>query len=227
MNASSVDRIAPCVAQPMEAVVDSRWFASARVTDVAVFDQLGFAVCVVDASGKVVRSNRAANAMFARQSVLVCVAGCLHSPRADVLAALQHAIARATRPPGHATAFSSPAHAAPAQRLQVRVAPLPDDGPPAPFEASPLALVLASVGIRPRPAQELRQLFGFTPSEAALAQMLVGGLSPAEIADARSVRLATVRTQLASVLAKTGTRSQAQFICLVMSLPASYEEPGD
>lgn len=53
-------------------------------------------------------------------------------------------------------------------------------------------------------------LYGLTPAEAALLPLLLQGMTPREMADAHGVKLPTVRTQLASLFAKTGTRRQAE-----------------
>ena len=53
-------------------------------------------------------------------------------------------------------------------------------------------------------------LYGMTPAEAALLPLLLQGMTPREMADAQGVKLPTVRTQLASLFAKTGTRRQAE-----------------
>ena len=53
-------------------------------------------------------------------------------------------------------------------------------------------------------------LYGLTTAEAALLPLLLQGMTPREMADAHGVKLPTVRTQLASLFAKTGTRRQAE-----------------
>jgi DNA-binding CsgD family transcriptional regulator len=73
------------------------------------------------------------------------------------------------------------------------------------------------------PAQILDLLvrrYSFTASEAEVTLALTSGLSPAEIALTRGVRLSTVRSQIAAALAKTGVTSQARLIVLVARLRA-------
>lgn len=66
----------------------------------------------------------------------------------------------------------------------------------------------------------LSQLYGLTPAEASLASSLVAGVSVAEHAALRGVSLSTVRTQVASILGKTGTRRQAELVSrLALALP--------
>jgi DNA-binding CsgD family transcriptional regulator/quercetin dioxygenase-like cupin family protein len=70
-----------------------------------------------------------------------------------------------------------------------------------------------------RPATEvLRQAFGLTVAEAAVAQALVEGAAPRQIAEQRQVSLNTVRTLVARVLGKTGTHRQADLVRLLLPL---------
>ncbi len=64
----------------------------------------------------------------------------------------------------------------------------------------------------------LRELFGFTATEARIANALVGGMSTEEISQAFLVRPDTVRTHVKRLLAKTGTRSHAELQKLLIRL---------
>ena len=66
--------------------------------------------------------------------------------------------------------------------------------------------------------EELRGLFGFTATEARIANALVGGLSTEEISQTFLVRPDTVRTHIKRLLAKTGTRSHAELQKLLIRL---------
>lgn len=61
----------------------------------------------------------------------------------------------------------------------------------------------------------LRQLFRLSPAEAAIAVALGTGIDLGELAQQRHVKLNTLRSQVASIMAKTGTRRQAQLVALV------------
>ena len=63
--------------------------------------------------------------------------------------------------------------------------------------------------------------FDLTPAEAALAADLLRGLSVAEAAAARGRSVATVRTHLASLLAKTATTRQSDLVRLLSRLPCT------
>ena len=77
---------------------------------------------------------------------------------------------------------------------------------------------------RPDPAI-LADAFDLTPSEAILAADLLGGLSVVEAAAKRGRSLATVRTHLAGVLAKTGTARQSDLVRLLSRLPRRTRPP--
>ncbi len=70
------------------------------------------------------------------------------------------------------------------------------------------------------PAALLQQLYGLTPAEARLAEAMAGGGPLKAAAERFGVTLGTVRIQLKAVFAKTGTRSQADLVRLLLSGPA-------
>ena len=77
-------------------------------------------------------------------------------------------------------------------------------------------LILVDLDDSPLPSPAVLQtMFGLTLAEAHLALQIARGETPADIAEARGVALATVRSQLASVLAKTKTRRQAELVALL------------
>lgn len=98
--------------------------------------------------------------------------------------------------------------------LTMVVAPLHPEGILAP--AQPLALVI----VRDPEAATLavtclRELFGFTRTEAVIAGDLANGLSLEDVADRRGIGAATVRSHLKRILSKTGTHRQAEAVALI------------
>ena len=97
-------------------------------------------------------------------------------------------------------------------------------------DGTPL-MVLRSAAARWSPllSEMLRDGFGLSDSELDIVAMLVEGLDLPEIATARDRQLSTVRTQLKTILRKTGTRAQARLMRLVLGLaahlPASASAP--
>jgi DNA-binding CsgD family transcriptional regulator len=63
--------------------------------------------------------------------------------------------------------------------------------------------------------ENLRQIFGLTSAEAAIAAALASGHSVETIASRNAVSLNTVRVHLKAVMAKTGTHRQAELVSLI------------
>ncbi len=76
------------------------------------------------------------------------------------------------------------------------------------------------------PEHTLRSALGVSAAEAALAIRLANGLSVAEAAADLEISPNTARAQLKSVFAKTGVRSQAQLIRLILTGPALLSPAG-
>jgi DNA-binding CsgD family transcriptional regulator len=100
----------------------------------------------------------------------------------------------------------------------LRFTPLP---PASPYRAVwPHAAALLIVELLDGPGhasarlQATAQRYGLTPAEIRLFECLQRGLTPAEAAQHLGVRISTVRSQLASLLHKTGSRRQADLLRL-------------
>jgi DNA-binding CsgD family transcriptional regulator len=75
------------------------------------------------------------------------------------------------------------------------------------------------------PAELIRSLFELTPAEARVARSMAGGASVEEIAQSARVSVNTVRTQVRTLMAKTGCRRQAEVVGLLAGLTV-VREPG-
>ena len=82
-----------------------------------------------------------------------------------------------------------------------------------------LCLVAPLDGRRIATARQLMDLFGLSRAEARLARALCHGDSVKEYARDQGLLLPTVRTQLSSILHKTGTERQATLVRLVAGIP--------
>ncbi|GAB3628795.1 helix-turn-helix transcriptional regulator [Pandoraea terrae] len=67
----------------------------------------------------------------------------------------------------------------------------------------------------------VRQMFGLTPAEAALAMELAKGLSLEEAAVALNVRTNTVRAHLRSIFSKTGVARQSELVRVLLNSVAA------
>jgi DNA-binding CsgD family transcriptional regulator len=70
-----------------------------------------------------------------------------------------------------------------------------------------------------------RSLFSLTPAEARLAVAIAGGANPAGFAEVAGLSLATVRTRMKTVFAKTGTRRQAELAAVLGRLRRDLVSP--
>ena len=69
------------------------------------------------------------------------------------------------------------------------------------------------------PQGALSQMYGLSRAESALAVALCRGDTLQEYADAASLSVATVRTQLKAVFQKTDTSRQAELVSLLLQVP--------
>lgn len=112
-------------------------------------------------------------------------------------------------------------HRADGTSVSILVAPLPTGGFGGFDVLETAAIVFVSDPTRSReinPAA-LAGLFTLTTDEAKLLQHLADGMSLKECADAFALSHATVRTQLASILHKTGCQRQTEVVRLALLSP--------
>ena len=64
----------------------------------------------------------------------------------------------------------------------------------------------------------LSLIFGLTGAEMAICQLLSEGLTNKEIADARNTLLSTVKSQMTSVLNKTGCANRTALLRLIFKI---------
>ena len=175
----------------------------------SVLDRIGVPIFVVGKDAQVRYANAAASAMLSNGGPLRAVENVLGTDY----------------PPDSQRLKSAIANSLAAGESQVVL--MKDSGtrhPPiaviAPLSGGGEALVLlrqsssSSVAL----VNALRQLFRLSPAEAAIAIALATGADLQEIAEERSVKLNTLRSQIASIMAKTNTRRQAELVALVARL---------
>jgi DNA-binding CsgD family transcriptional regulator/PAS domain-containing protein len=181
----------------------------------AALEALTLGVVVTDREGVVLLANPAAEALAQASGALSLGAqgrplAAAHPPETRRLLALVGETAAGG--PGGALLLSRPFGIA---AVAASVAPLPRrlrDGLP----LGAALLVLRDLGGAPPDlAATLTGLFGLTPAEAGLARALLAGRRPEEVAEARGVKLTTVRSQLSQVLHKTGVRRQSELAALL------------
>ena len=180
-------------------------------------DRLDTGVLVLDGPGRILHASLRARSLLGDNAELAVVGGrftlrpaalhdrlltCLH----DVLAVAAGHAARA------AVGLSVPRrHRMP---LALELSPLRPSA--CLFEQrGPACLVFIRDPQAPMAVDRLRDLFGLTRTEGLVAAALGQGHSLEDIASGMNVGLATVRTHLKRLLAKTGTHRQAEAVALL------------
>lgn len=107
-----------------------------------------------------------------------------------------------------------------AARYAILLRPNPPNSSVMPSGTHPVVCFIFPLGRRRvASAQQLISLFGLSPAEARLARALCHGETLEEYAEAQSVKLPTVKTQLRAVFAKTQTDRQVALVNLIAGIP--------
>ncbi len=183
----------------------------------AALDQMGQGIFLLDPFGRVTVANRLAEALVAqRDGLCLSCDGRLRGARSEDSAELGKAVALAvgTPPRGSTLALRRPSGK---RELAVRVLPLSAEQEAFTVQAArALVMVTDPEDSRPDPLATTAQLYKLTKMETAVAAGLLAGKTPREIAEMRDLSLATVRTHLRSLYARTRTRGQGDLIALVL-----------
>jgi len=190
----------------------------------SVLDQSTDAIVVVDGERNMVFANAHAERLLRQNTDIGAREGKLVVHRAECTSQLAQLVKQCVQTAsGHA---SSPGGCIPLARrerlpLCLTVAPLrclPGDADMAEkaviFIRDPEAHSVASM--------RLRELFGLTPTEAAVAKALAEGLSPDQIAHDHGIGLGTVRSHLKKILQKTNTNKQSQLVSTLLRVGPDF-----
>jgi DNA-binding CsgD family transcriptional regulator len=189
----------------------------------STLDSLALGVILLSPQGRVVTMNRAAERLLAEDDSLQAGPDGLLAERTAESGRLKQLVAEATD--ASASAQLGPSGVLTVSRrndspLQLLVSPVRgfdlDESHPV------RAIVFAGDPAQGRPTNDtLRILFGLTPAECRLAMLLADGHRIIVITEMLRVTRNTVKSQLSSIYAKTGTSRQAQLVRLLLQLPAT------
>lgn len=182
-------------------------------------DRMGRGICGLDRAGRVVFANRAAQALLAVGDALRAEGGLLAANRPDRTTALRRVLRSATL--GGATealALPRPDGRLP---LLLEFVPMGSSAVALDLRAPPAALLLIDdmEDARVPAATSLRELFGLTATEAAVAIHTARGEGLGSVARALRIAPSTARSHLKHVFDKTGTHRQAELAQLLARLP--------
>lgn len=183
------------------------------------FDFLPQAVALIDSQRHLIYANRAMESLLRTRRGLSLRHGTLHALRPEgqqrLMACVANALASIAGGTEHAASlilkYDDSAHivlhAVPVTGAAKRFMP-----------STPMVLLMAAnfVGEQTASCDELRHLYGYTKSEARLAQLLVQECELRQAARAMGVTYGTARVYLKVVFEKAGVHSQAQLVARIL-----------
>jgi DNA-binding CsgD family transcriptional regulator/PAS domain-containing protein len=191
-------------------------------------DRFAEAVFILDARGKTLAANAAAERVLGERDGLATERGHLIGRRADETRAIEVAVGRASALADARTVAPAPVVSIARDRrgaLSLLFFPLRGRSPlRADAESRGRVLVLVhdpGAIVRFRPAL-VAALHGLTATEAELASCLAEGRSLADFAAERGCTAHTARTHMKRILEKTGTSRQAELVRLLVSAMCAH-----
>ncbi len=204
-------------------LLDMKSIASAAFE--ATLDTLVVAIVLVDAHGRILHANAAAQTMFSAGGPVLSTRGDLNTHQPGATAALKAAVARASlneselghggigvpirghddRPQAH-----SIAHVLPLKSGTLR--------PGLALGAAAAVFVTPPGDHSPPPFEALAALYDLTPTEARVMIEIASGNNRAATAEALGIADSTVKTHLARVFEKTHTSEQSELARLIANL---------
>jgi DNA-binding CsgD family transcriptional regulator len=184
-------------------------------------DAYDYAVVGFDSSGRIILCNRRAQDLIASGDGVCSHSGRLRSSSRRDDSQLQRLIASALSSchlEPAAGAIAIPAKN-PKDELFVTVFPVTRS---LAGRSLPLAALAFISDCRSASSRRftLKQLYGLTPTEIRVTDLLMQGLDAREIGEKLKITLQTARFQIKRILAKTGARRQSELLRLMLSLPS-------
>jgi DNA-binding CsgD family transcriptional regulator/PAS domain-containing protein len=179
----------------------------------SMIDSINFAMLSVDRQAKVLHLNAAAERLIQQHRMIDVTSGELAMAGIAPHCLLQMIARACGEPPQAGIEMLRDEQGFPCMQLVVTPLAQEEAGGVSDL-GGPYALVVLKPLDAAGPVSEplLHELYGLTPAESRLSVLLLQGASVGEAAELACVSLNTVRTQLKSVFAKTGTRRQADLV---------------
>ncbi|MBA4342374.1 MAG: LuxR family transcriptional regulator [Methylibium sp.] len=194
----------PLAERRRAASLSSHWLA-------LVLDELDYGLLLVDASGGLLHSNRAARQVLNEHHPLQLLGGQLRARFSQDIKPLFDALLQAERDDRRCLLRLGEGQ----DRANLVVVPLNRD-----VEQAAVLLVLERQELcGALAAQWFALRYGLTPAESEVLKGLSSGARPTSIAESQGVAISTVRTQIQSIRAKSGARSIRELLRQLAVLP--------
>ncbi|KLE34536.1 hypothetical protein AAW00_10000 [Aurantiacibacter luteus] len=204
-----IDRVAPDVARAMAIRCRLQGSERAILARDETLHTMRDGIMLLTADGRIRYSNAAAEAFLCDGGLLRSRAGVLVTSNRKADADLRAALARVTETRVGGVRLAG----ADGSSLDVSLLLLP-----ARAGAARIMLTFAAAPPVGR-ARLLRELYGLSPTEAAVALLLADGLDPADIAEQRQTSRHTVRAQLRAIALKMECARQIDIVRRIAALP--------
>jgi DNA-binding CsgD family transcriptional regulator len=237
-------RLIPHVQRTIRLALQNERFRGGLIAGATGLDALEQAVFTLDASERVIFLNSAARSLVGAGSWIKIRAGQLVATVSKEAEKFRAAIMRARlsrQPESFALYGAGNSVGEPSDTQVVTILPIPHDGVHSAVggginlldrgkEATLLSLEETELVVLIAPqrrksamsAAALKALFKLTPAEARLSHELAKGVSVEEYAEAAAISVATARTQLRSVLGKTGEKRLQDLVRMLSGLPGKH-----
>lgn len=200
------------------------WDAAQVFSEIAL-DAMAVAALLVTGNGRVIHMNGRAGKYLGRGEGLELRSGRLAAGNSEETAQLEHLLRAATSgvrsveelPPGGAMRVL---RAGERSQILVTVVPAPERNRIAGVERCAVVFVSNPNSVAGSRAMLMRQLYGLSPAECRLADLLLEGLDLREAAERMRITNETARFHLKRVFLKTDVRRQADLVRRMMALPA-------
>ena len=190
----------------------------------SALDSLGHAVFGLDRAGRIILSNRQAEAIVQAATAIRLDRGRLVSVFPEQNHRLQKCLSDAVAvgagmglSPGRSLLLYGKSRKSP---LRITATPFTSSLPGNSAQLAALVFVSDPASSPQSKAAILTALYALTPMEARVADLLLTGMEVRTVANTLSVSVETARFHTKRVLTKTGTRRQAELMRLMLSLPA-------
>lgn len=202
---------------------NSRSLPDAHLDSALALDALDMGVMLLSTAAQLLMANRRAKALLSQASGVQSIGGNIVI-RGMTLTGVRQLLARVVECGESEGLTLRDANGTVTHALTMRAA-TPDHvaGHLAPRDVSGKVLVFIKTPGQQRAVavKQLMQMFGLTHAEARLAHELAEGASVDTYQEAHGVKAPTVRTQLQSLMRKTGTHRQQDLIRLLACLPTT------